>query len=111
MYLALQAYGDVLNRGVFTEPQSSLDAKEEWRKEIDQVVQFVEECCVWDENSEITSGALYENYQTWAGNAGITRKLNQKNFSSRLVRLGCKLHKGTAGKRMIKGIRLGWEGQ
>ncbi|MCK5374143.1 MAG: hypothetical protein KAJ40_02555 [Alphaproteobacteria bacterium] len=109
MYLALQAYGDVLNRGVFTEPQSCIEAKKEWRKEADQVVQFVEEYCVLDKNSEITSGALYENYKAWADNAGITRKLNQKNFSNRLVRLGCKLHKGTAGKRMIKGIRIGWE--
>lgn len=107
--MALDAFGGVLKRGGFTEPQSCLDAKEEWRKEADQVVQFVEEHCVMGEGFEVASGALYADYRVWTDDVGITRKLNQKNFSNRLVRLGCKLHKGTGGKRMIKGIRLGWE--
>lgn len=69
-------------------------------------MQFVEERCAMSESFEISSGALYAEYRVWADDAGITRKLNQKNFSNRLVRLGCKLHKGTGGKRMIAGIRL-----
>jgi putative DNA primase/helicase len=109
MNLSLQAFGRVLKREAFTEPQSCLDAKAEWRKEADQAAQFVEEKCVLEPNSEITSAALYDEYKTWADDAGISRKLNKKNFTNRLVRLGCKTHKGTAGKRMIKGLRIGWK--
>ncbi len=109
MNIALQAFGEVLERGTFTEPQSCLDAKAEWRKEADQAAQFVEEKCVLIPNCEITSAALYEEYRQWADEVGISRKLNRKNFTLRLFRLGCKPGKTTAGKRMIKGIRIGWE--
>lgn len=109
MNLSLQAFGGVIKREAFTEPQSCLDAKQEWRKEADQASQFVEEKCVLNPNCEITSAALYDEYKTWADEAGISRKLNKKNFTNRLVRLGCKTHKGTGGKRMIQGIRIGWE--
>lgn len=106
MNMGLQAFGGVLKRGSFTEPQSCLIAKEEWRKEADQAMQFVEECCFMGEHFEVSSADLYANYRNWAESVGITRKLNKKNFSTRLVRIGCKLRAGTAGKRMITGIRV-----
>jgi putative DNA primase/helicase len=109
MNLALQAFGNVLKRESFTEPQSCLDAKAEWRKEADQAAQFVEDKCVLNTKYETTSAALYDEYKTWADDAGISRKLNRKNLTNRLIRLGCKPHKGTAGKRIIQGIRIGWE--
>jgi putative DNA primase/helicase len=109
--LVLQAFGDVIKRGVFTEPQSCLDVKKEWRLEADQVAQFVGEKCVLRSEFETSSSELYETYKSWADDAGITRKLNRKNFANRLVRLGCVLHKGRGGERIIKGIRIGWEGR
>ncbi len=110
MNLALFAFAEVLKCGTFTEPQSCLDAKQEWRVEADQVAQFVEDRCVLEPtHAGIESAALYAEYKSWADDAGITRKLNRKNFANRLVRLGCKLHKGTGGKRLIKGIRIGWK--
>lgn len=110
MNLALQAFGDVLKRGTFTEPQSCLDAKQEWRIEADQVAQFIEDRCVLEPaHAGIESAALYTEYKSWADDAGIKYGLGHKNFTNRLVRLGCAKHKGTGGKRLIKGIRIGWE--
>jgi len=106
--LTLKAFGQVLKRGKFTEPKSCLAAKEEWRLEADQIAQFVQERCMLDPREEITSAAIYDEYKAWADEAGIGRRLNRKNFTNRLVRLGCKTRKGAMGKRMIDGIRIGW---
>lgn len=106
MNLALVAFGQVIVRHNFTEPQSCVDAKQEWRLEADQVAQFTGEKCVMDAEAAIRSGDLYNEYRTWCDDAGIARKLGKKNFTNRLVRLGCKTHKGTGGQRMIMGVRL-----
>lgn len=110
MNLTLQAFGEVLKRGTFTEPQSCLVAKQEWRIEADQAAQFVGEKCVIDPAAAMESKALYDEYTAWANDAGISRKLNRKNFTNRIERLGGKRHKGAGGKRKIAGIRLaGWQ--
>lgn len=107
--LSLAAFRNVIKTGGFTEPRSCIDAKQEWRLEADQVAQFVAERCVMEPLQEITSNALYIEYTDWALESGITRKLGRKNFTSRLVKLGCTLDKGTGGKRMVCGIRIGWK--
>ena len=104
--LTLHAFGEVLKRGTFTEPESCAQAKQEWRIEADQVAQFVGEMCKLELDAEITSSLLYVAYKDWANDAGVTRKLNRKNFTSRIMRLGGKPCKGTGGKRMIAGIRV-----
>ena len=102
---ALYAYGGVLQRGMFTQPHSSLNAKREWRLQADQVQQFVEEICEVAPEGRIASGILYASYQTWAKSSGISRQLNHRNFTQRLEKLGYLAIKGTAGKREITGIR------
>ncbi len=105
--LALQAYAGVIQRGgVFTEPASCKTAKQEWRKEADQVAQFIEEKCELTPDSTMLSSDLYMAYDNWTRGAGITRKLNRKNFTNRMERLGATPRKGTKGVRLIAGIRL-----
>lgn len=106
MNLALQAFGEVVKREKFTEPQSCLTAKQEWKLEADQAAQFAADKCVIEADTAIESGVLYSEYKFWADEAGISRKLSQKNFTRRIERLGGKAYKGTGGKRMISGIRL-----
>lgn len=107
--LALNAFGNVIRSGSFTEPDSCKKAKQDWRLEADQVAQFVAEKCFADQSSSIASSELYHEYQLWADDAGISKKLGRKNFSTRLVRLGYALGKGSGGTRMIDGIRIGWK--
>lgn len=106
MNLALKAFGDVLKRRTFTEPQSCLVAKQEWRLDADQAAQFIGEKCVLEPDARIESGILYSEYKRWAENAGISRKLNHKNFTQRIERLGGKLYKGSGGTRMVAGVRI-----
>jgi len=109
--MALDAFAGVIKRGAFTEPASCLQAKEEWRIEADQVAQYVGDRCELVAEAESISKEVYSDYTSWADGAGIARKVNRKNFTTRLVRLGCKLEKGTAGKRLITGIRVKKEGE
>jgi len=104
--LALQAYGDVLQRGSFTDPESCLRAKEEWRIEADQVAQFIGDKCEMIPDARVVSVELYLAYKNWAVDAGITRQLNRKNFTNRVLRRGGVLCKGSGGVRMIAGVRL-----
>jgi putative DNA primase/helicase len=104
--LALAAYADVLRRGSFAEPASCLRAKEEWRLEADQVAQFINERCEMMPDSRVESLELYLAYKQWTEDAGIARRLNRKNFTNRVQRRGGQPCKGTAGKRMIAGVRL-----
>ncbi len=103
--LSLNAYGRVINTKKFTEAQSCVEAKQEWRLEADQSAQFVEGKCVLDHEAALESGTLYHEYKSWADDNGISRKLNHQNFTKRLQRLGFKPYRGTGGKRMIGGIR------
>ncbi|PJB72851.1 MAG: hypothetical protein CO093_02055 [Alphaproteobacteria bacterium CG_4_9_14_3_um_filter_47_13] len=64
MNLAMQAFGEVMKRGTFTEPQSCLAAKQEWRLEADQAAQFTDEKCVIKPEAAIGSGELYNEYRT-----------------------------------------------
>jgi len=104
--MALQAFGEVLKRNKFTESTSCKQAKQEWRIEADQVAQFIGELCEVEPGAEIASKDLYQAYTFWADAAGIVRKLNRKNFTGRIMRLGGQTCKGTAGARMIAGIKL-----
>jgi|GEM_PF-6348813 len=105
MNLGLQAFGEVLKCGTFTEPQSCLDAKEAWRIEADQAAQFLNDKCVIDPSKEISSAQLFQAYSLWACQAGIKKKLNRQNFTKRIERLGGETFR-TNSARMIAGIGL-----
>lgn len=102
--LALEAYGQVINRGGFTEPESCLAAKAEWRIEADQAAQYIADRCIADHEAALGSTELYQDYLRWADEMGIRQKLTQKGFVTRLKALGFIL-KPQANKRVILGIR------
>lgn len=104
--VALEAFKGVIVNGKFTEPQSCHEAKQEWRLQSDQVAQFVDEKCALEPQLETASNMVYSLYKLWAMEAGIRHKLNHKNFTTRLMKLGVKTKRGTGGTRMLVGIGL-----
>ena len=104
--LALEAFASVTSRKGFTEPSSSIEAKERWRKECDQVAMFIEECCELEVHSQSTSKEIYQAYVYWANELGIKRSLNQNSLTRRLSKFGVTLHKGEHGTRKLNGIRI-----
>ena len=103
---ALDGIAGVFERGFFTETQSSVDAKKEWRLNADQCAEFAADECKFGSGLEIESGQLYQAYKSWSEEAGIRRALNRKNFTQRIERLGGEPYKGSGGKRMIAGVDL-----
>ena len=102
--LALDAYGVALHRGYFTQPESCLEAKREWRLNADQAAQFINEQCSIGVG-EVSSSELYEAYRRWAEREGVHNTLKHKSFSDRVANLGYKKERKSAGVRFY-GLRL-----
>jgi putative DNA primase/helicase len=103
--LCVTAIGEVLRRGRFTECQSNKGAKEDWRMEADQCMQFIDDCCDKSETAVLTVSELYVRYTDWTDDSGIKSKLNKRNFGSRLDRLGFKKTR-TRDTRLRQGLKF-----
>ena len=103
--LALAGLQRLIENRAFTECSSSVDVARQWRREADQVAQFIEDSCSTGPGCRTSSNDLYAQYQKWALSAGVRRTLNRNNFTSRLKRLGFEPSRGTGGTRMIEGIK------
>lgn len=102
--MALNAYAGVLQRGYFTEPDSCIEAKREWRLNADQAAQFIEERCT-SGPGETPSSELFEAYREWARDAGVHHTLTHKTFSERAERLGYQKRHTRAGN-VFDGLRI-----
>ncbi|MDB4112128.1 phage/plasmid primase, P4 family [Yoonia sp.] len=102
--MALDAYAEALVHD-FTEPPSSICAKQEWKLEADQVAQFVEDACKVDANAEINVTKLYGRYKIWTDSQGINKTLGIKNFRDRLSRLGYG-HKRRSDGKYVTGLTV-----
>jgi putative DNA primase/helicase len=105
MNLALKAYAEALRRGTFTEPKSTIQAKHEWRLEVDQAAQFAEEAFVSEPGTYLESHEIFSKYELWADFNGIKKPLGQNSLTRRLVRLGLKQGR-TNCKRVLYGVRF-----
>lgn len=108
--MALAGLQRLITNKAFTECSSSADIARQWRKESDQVAQFVDDSCFTGPGCRASSNDLYTRYQAWALSAGVRRTLNRNNFTARLKRLGFELGRGAGGTRMIEGICSKHEG-
>lgn len=102
--MCLDAYDCALFVG-FTEPQSSDEAKKEWRLEADQVALFVQEQCHRDPDTQATMQDVFLNYQVWASSNGISKTMSKKGLRDRLTRLGFGAARSGA-HRYVTGLRI-----
>ena len=71
-------------------PEIVLNTKKEYKKEMDIIAQFIEECCVIDEpKTKITSAELYTAYTQWCKDNGNHFKAN-RTFSRNMIERGHK---------------------
>ena len=66
--------------------------------------QFLEDECVTGAHLKTPSSVVYDAYTQWAAANGISKRLNRKNFTTRLERLGMSAGKSTGGMRVILGL-------
>jgi putative DNA primase/helicase len=103
--LALEGMTGVFERSGFTSCHSSEEAKEKWRSECDQVIQFLEDCCHLSPTSQVPSKAIFHSYTEWARQMGIKKTLGHNGLIIRLQRMGIERDR-TASTRLLKGIEL-----
>lgn len=104
---ALKALEGVFRRGGLTKPESSISSVESWRKDADQVVQFIDEEAVLESGAFTPSAILYEVYTAWAKASGIRRLLGKKGLTQRLIKFGVIAGQNSAkDARGLYGIRL-----
>ena len=102
----LAALGNAFDRGHLTSPPSSVEAVDQWKRDSDQVLTFLEEEMVREPGARIASAEAFSIYQKWAQAAGIQRPVSQKPFTRRIKALRwAEDGKGTAGERFLFGIR------
>jgi putative DNA primase/helicase len=102
--LCLAAYAQALQRG-FTRPASSEAAKNEWRLEIDQVAQFVEDACTRNPDSGEKSSEVYAQYKSWVNLNGVKHPVTHKTLRDRLTLLGFGKKKTNQGNWVV-GLKL-----
>jgi P4 family phage/plasmid primase-like protien len=84
---ALEGACRVQAQGDFTRPPSSAVVLQQWRKDVDSVVGFLESECVVDASSRTPSAVVYERYSDWAYRNGLQR-VSSPNFFRRVNELG-----------------------
>jgi phage/plasmid primase, P4 family, C-terminal domain len=108
---ALNGLKRLRNRGYFEESASMLNVKDEYRKENNNVIIFIEEMCVLDAHDDISKDDLYQAYNNWCLDSGY-RSLSKITFGRELIRQYASVNKGRCSSaRTWKGIRLRREGE
>jgi putative DNA primase/helicase len=104
--ILLVALGNAFDRGHLTSPPSSVEAVQNWKRDSDQVLTFLEEDMVREPGARMTSADVYLAYQTWAKGAGQQRPVSRNSLTRRIkVLRWAEDGKGAAGERHLYGIR------
>jgi putative DNA primase/helicase len=78
-------------------PDEVAAACNEWRSEVDQLGQFIDECCIVGEGFTVLAGTLFAQYKRWIDENGEShtmtstafgRKLTERNFEKRHTKPG-----------------------
>jgi len=81
---AIQGLARVIQQGGLSEPSSAKAALEQWVLGVDHVGRFVDECCILGPDQQCTSNDLYQRYQDWAAEEGVSRRLCKNDVVKRL---------------------------
>lgn len=101
------------NKFKFTEPQSSHDARDDWRMETNPLEEFVKGYCEVRSGLVAVPAALTEKYNIWREKNGMGGKVASNSLSKQLkTMLGKGFERRSAGKdRCWKGIKLSKRGK
>lgn len=90
----------------FTVCSSSLEIASKWRRESDQVAQFVEEAGELHPDKKTAIALLYDGYKAWAFDGGVRYTITRSKFTERLELLGLEKSRGKGGTWSMTGIGL-----
>ena len=85
-------------------PEEVIEATNEYRHDMDSVGDFLEECCVLDDNAIQKVKEVYDAYRQWCEQNG-ERPMSKNNLSNEFKRRGFQNKRGTGG--LFYWVRLG----
>lgn len=97
---AIGGYKSLIEAGYFIEPSASVEALNEYRRQTDPTMDFVEEECriLKAEKQGLSLKEAYKKYEEWASQTNVER-LGRNNFGKAISRItGLPLTKGEGGK-------------
>lgn len=68
---AIEGYRRVKAAGRFSEPESSRSAREEWYRESNPLLEFIEDRCEMGAEKRVENGALFDAYKDWCESKSI----------------------------------------
>jgi putative DNA primase/helicase len=87
-------------------PQDVVAATAEYRKDENQVQQFVDECCKAGPDEKIVKPRLYEHYTRWARSSGYRFLLTQQQFKQQLFKAAEVRQERKSGQDWYLGITV-----
>ncbi|WP_404336415.1 phage/plasmid primase, P4 family [Planococcus rifietoensis] len=105
--MALEGLKRLSQNGEFTENESTLKAIEEYRRNIDPLISFLDEECYLEEEANVDKQELYDAYKLWALNAGV-KPLGKIRFYDRIEKeaKAVEYRPDPKTKRKFKGLGL-----
>lgn len=86
-------------------PDDVQAATDQYRKDMDPLKGFLEECCFFSKEYEVTNKALYQAFTAWAKDAGVAHPMSQKSFTALLEKRDDVIHETDHARRWF-GIGL-----
>lgn len=105
--LAIEGLKRLDTQGHFTANETTTNALESYKKEIDNVATFLDEMCVIGEEKRVTKQSLYHSYDRWCFDSGY-KTLGKYKFYARVEnKLNLKVSRTSGnGERFYQGIGL-----
>lgn len=82
LLLAVRGLRRLVERGGFPTTAETSSAQEDYLRQCDPVIRFVEDCCI--RGGEVSRQGLYNAYTAWCQSEGIKKPLTQVWFSRRI---------------------------
>ena len=90
-------------------PAAIKELMEAYYKENDPIGQFIDECCVPDEDLKVKAQDLLKAYNNWLEDNGSKYKIGRQAFSQDMQRRGYELKRFTAGRYFLGiGLAMDW---
>lgn len=81
--IALEGLRRLESNGTFTENESTIKGIEKYKRDVNPMISFLEECCTLEEEAVASKKELYETYVQWSHNSGL-KPLGKIRFYRRL---------------------------
>jgi putative DNA primase/helicase len=103
---AVDGAAELMARGRYQIPPSSVDAVHEWRHSADVVTRFLEDRTTETDLARTQLSDLYAAFSQWCQQNGHKNALSSNKFSRRLKSAGVRSERKTAGIFYFRAIRL-----